>query len=375
MKQLFLNSLKNLRGWRTARKIVVFSVDDYGNVRLASRQARERMDAAGLQVLSRFDAFDTLETREDLEMLFEVLSSVADRNGRHAVFTPFAIPCNIDFERVVAEKYSRYQYELLPVTYDKLAAVDPAAYSGAWLLWQEGAAKGLLAPQFHGREHLNLKVFEEKLAARDHEVLSSLANRSYTSISASGYPTISYTGAFEFWEFSENQQFEAIITTGLNAFAEVFGCRAVHFTPPGGREHSAIHQCLLDAGVCYLDTPLVKHEHQGRGEYKRSINYTGKRSQLGMTSVVRNVVFEPTDERGFEWVGFALAQIAAAFRWRRPANISSHRVNFCGHVSPENRKQGLEALHRLLKGIVGRWPDVEFMGTGELMPILFAENR
>ena len=374
MKQFLLNNLKNLWGWKTSRKIVAFSVDDYGNVRLANRQARERLNAAGLKVHSQFDAFDTLETRQDLEMLFEVLSSVRDRNGRHAVFTPFALPSNIDFERIAEEKYCCYRYELLPVTFDKLAAMDPAAYAGAWALWQEGMRKGLLAPQFHGREHLNLKVFEEKLAARDHEVMTCLANRSYTSISSSGHATIGYTAAFDFWEFSENQRFEQILRTGLDAFAKVFGYRAVHFTPPGGPEHPVIHPYLLDAGVRYIDASLVKHEHQGRGNYKRNFNYTGKKSPLGMTSVVRNVVFEPTNHRGFEWVEYSLAQVAAAFRWHRAANISSHRVNFCGHVSPANRKLGLEALRRLLSAIVKRWPDVEFCSTRDLMAILAAEN-
>ena len=41
MKQVILDNLKNVFGWRTRRKIIVLSVDDYGNVRLASRKARE----------------------------------------------------------------------------------------------------------------------------------------------------------------------------------------------------------------------------------------------------------------------------------------------------------------------------------------------
>ena len=49
---------------------------------------------------------------------------------------------------------------------------------------------GLMVPQFHGREHLNLKVFEEKLADKDHEVLTALKNRSYAGISNSGYSSI-----------------------------------------------------------------------------------------------------------------------------------------------------------------------------------------
>lgn len=372
MKQSILNNLKNIWSWKTNRKIVVFSVDDYGNVRLDSRAAREKMDMAGLKVLSRFDVYDTLETREDLEILFETLSSVSDSNGRHAVFTPFTVPCNINFERMAEENYKTYRYELLPATYEKLAARDVKAYEGAWGLWKEGVANGLMAPQFHGREHLNLKIFEEKLAARDHEIMTCLKNRSYTSISESGYATIGYTSAFDFWKFEENKRFTNIIKEGLDAFEQVFGYRAKHLTPPGGREHRVIHQCLRDAGIKYIDTPLIKHEHQGMGKYKKSINYTGRKNYLGMTYGVRNVVFEPTHARGFDWINYSLRQIASAFRWRRPAIVSSHRINFCGHISPENRKQGIEALRKLLKEIVTRWPDVEFQSSGELMDMIKA---
>jgi hypothetical protein len=370
MKQLILNNVKNVWGWKTPRKIVVFAVDDYGNVRLDSRKAREELDKAGLKVLSRFDAFDTLETREDLDMLHEALSSVKDKNGKHAVFTPFAVPCNIDFERMTEEKYAIYRYELLPLTFEKLAACDTKAYDGAWNLWKEGIANGLMAPQFHGREHFNLKVFEEKLAARDHEIMTCLKNRSYTSISESGYATIGYTSAFDFWKFEENERFANIIKEGLDAFEQIFGYRAKHLTPPGGREHQVIHQCLRDAGIKYIDTPIIKLEHQGKGKYKKSINYTGKKNYLGMIYGVRNVVFEPTHDRGFDWINYSLRQIASAFRWHRPAIVSSHRVNFCGHISPENRKQGIEGLKRLLKEIVARWPDVEFMSSGELMDMI-----
>ena len=116
-----ISNLKNSIGWKTKRKIVVFSVDDYGNVRLNSAEARKNLDAAGMKIYSRFDALDTLETTQDLEQLFEVLSSVKDKNGRHAVFTPFALPCNIDFEKMETENYEKFHFETLPNTYKKLA--------------------------------------------------------------------------------------------------------------------------------------------------------------------------------------------------------------------------------------------------------------
>jgi hypothetical protein len=99
---------------------------------------------------------------------------------------------------------------------------------------------------------------------------------------------------------------------------------------------------------------------------KKVFNYTGKKNKLGQTYLVRNCVFEPTEERSVDWVPFCMKQIEAAFRWNLPANISSHRVNFCGHIEPKNREVGLKKLHQLLKAVVKRWPDVEFMSSREL---------
>ena len=56
---------KHLVGWRTNRKIVVFSVDDYGNVRLNSKAARDTLDANGIRAnapFKGFDLYDALET-------------------------------------------------------------------------------------------------------------------------------------------------------------------------------------------------------------------------------------------------------------------------------------------------------------------------
>ena len=111
---------------------------------------------------------------------------------------------------------------------------------------------------------------------------------------------------------------------------------------------------------------MIKNEHQGKGKYKKEYNYTGKTNKHGQKILVRNIVFEPTDERGFDWVDYSMKQVEAAFRWRRPAIISSHRVNFCGHIDPENRKEGIGKLKNLLAAITERWPDVEFMAANEL---------
>lgn len=366
---------KNLIGWRTNRKIIVFSVDDYGSVRLDSKSARENLEKAGLKVqsLSRaFDLYDALETKNDLELLFNTLSSVKDKNDRHAVFTPFAVPCNIDFEKMSGTGFQKYYYELLPVTYRKLSTYQSDSYTGAWDLWREGIEKKLMVPQFHGREHINLKVFGELLEERSTQFMTILKNRCFARIPPNNHSTISTGAAFDFWALDENEVFEDIIEDGLNAFEKVYGFKAEHFNSPAGRENPMIHQALKKNGVKYIDTPLIKKEHQGKGKYRTKFNYTGKRNEIGQMFMVRNVVFEPAKGNENWAVSYALKQIEAAFRWKRPAIISSHRVNFSGHISEDNRKKGIDSLRKLLFNIVKIWPDVEFFSANELGDLIMS---
>lgn len=366
LRNLIVDNFKNIPGWRTGRKLVVFSVDDYGNVRVSSKRARENMNRAGLKIYNQFDAFDSLETKEDLEYLFEILTSVKDKKGKSAVFTPFALPCNIDFDAVEESGFENYFYEKLPDTYSKLTGIYPKDYEGTWTLWREGIKSGLMAPQFHGREHLNLKVFEEKLQSKDLEILTVLKNRSYTSISNSGYPSISVTAAFDFFEMSENLRFREIISSGISYFEEVYGYKPIYFNAPGAAASSQIEEYLVENGIKYSDNPIVKKEHLGKGKYKTNFNYTGKLLRDNLINVNRNVVFEPAASLGIDWAGYALNQIETAFFWGKPAVISSHRVNFCGLIDKKNRENGLFALKKLLKRLINRHPDVEFISAAEL---------
>ena len=374
-KKLILNA-KNLIGWRTKRNIIVFSIDDYGSVRLDSKEARENLDNSQIGVKSPFagfDLYDSLETKEDLELLFDTLTSVKDKNGKNVVFSPFAVPCNPNFEKIKEAGFQQYIYELLPQTYDKLSTYQPEAYEGTWQLWKEGIDNELLIPQFHGREHFNLKVFAEKLEEKESELITILKNRSVARASSDAYETISMSDAFGFWDFKENEILKGIVEDGLNAFKKVFGYRASHFMAPGGWEHPVLHKTLKKCGIKYIDTPMIKREHQGKGKYKMKFNYTGKRNKHGQIYLVRNVVFEPTQKRNVDWVDYAMQQIEAAFRWNRPAIISSHRVNFCGHIDPENRAKGIGALKELLQRIVQRWPEVEFMAANELGDLIASD--
>jgi len=63
MKQRIFDHIKNHRGWTTSRKLILFSVDDYGSVRLHSAQALTNLTEAGITPHKRFDQLDSLENR------------------------------------------------------------------------------------------------------------------------------------------------------------------------------------------------------------------------------------------------------------------------------------------------------------------------
>jgi hypothetical protein len=373
MKDTIANYIKNISGWRTNRKLIIFSVDDYGNVRLNSKNAKENLERLNIPFESHFDSLDTLETRTDLSMLFEVLDSVKDKHGNPAKFTPYALPCNINFEAMAHNNYRQYIYELLPRTFEKLALEDAGAYAGTWQLWQDGINKGFLKPQFHGREHFNLNIFNDLLAQQNDNLLNVLKHNSYVSIPEHKNYKNGWTAAYSFQDNNETLNFTSNVIDGLKNFKEVYGYDATVFTAPAQEFPKHLESNLTDFGLKYLDLARLSRRHLGNNIYKHEKNILGG-GKLGNT-IVRNVVFEPIGNHRGNWVEFTFKQIEAAFTMKKPANISSHRVNFCGHIDAMNREKGLNSLVELLKKIVNRWPDVEFISADELGDMISNEEN
>lgn len=95
-------------GWMTRRKIVVIESDDWGAIRMPSREAYEHLLRAGFDVdRCPYARNDTLETAEDLDALYEVLDSVRDAHARPAVITANTVVANPDFDRIRAADFKR----------------------------------------------------------------------------------------------------------------------------------------------------------------------------------------------------------------------------------------------------------------------------
>ena len=370
-KRTLASNLKNIVGWTTNRKIIVFSVDDYGNIRIASQKARINLGKSGFSIDSnRFERYDGLENANDLTALFDALNSVKDKNGRSAVFTPFANCANIDFEAVKKNNYDKYRYELLPITLDKLEG-----YNGTWNLWREGINHKLFIPQFHGREHLNIKLFNELISKKDTHLLACLENECFTGLPLNYSKLVPFNEAYSFHSFEENVELSEILTEGLYEFEKVFGYRAENFNAPGAYEHSILEKTMSTNGIKFIDSIVVKKEHQGNGIYENKFRYMGKQNKYNQRYLIRNCVFEPNLVNSKDSIARCLKEIETAFFWKKPAIIGSHRVNFTGIIEEKNRKLGINALTELLKEIVKKWPDIEFMAANELGNLISLKNK
>ena len=162
---------------------------------------------------------------------------------------------------------------------------------------------------------------------------------------------------------------ESIIIKGLELFEKIWGFKSKSFIAPCYVWSSDIEKYLVKVGVKYIQGTHVQRIPAVGLEFKikKKYHWQGKRNKSGLTSIVRNVMFEPVEkDSDTTTVDEALAQIDNAFFWKKPAVISSHRVNYIGGLRPENREKNLKLLDKLLEEILKKYPDVRFMSSDEL---------
>ena len=371
IKQTIISNLKNLPGTKTKRKLVVIYVDDYGSIRVRDKQAYNNLLKAGLAVDKTRYGYDTLCTTEDLQMLFDVLTSVKDKNGHHAVFTPFANIANPDFERIKNSGFQQYYREPFTETMKRLGS----AYDGAYQLWKQGIASGIFRPEYHGTEHISVWKFMKALQEGHKSTVLSFENESVASPFFPDEPKIdNATAVFDIVKASDNDSLKTDIKVGLDMFEELLGYRAVQFTPGAAIYSPLLHDSLLQNGIKSIHVQRYKAYPLGDGKYEKSFLYTGKTNEVGQRYIVRNCVFEPfLDDRthNLNAVNNCLLNIEAAFRMHAPAMISTHRVNFAGAIESTHRDESLRMLNELLHEVVKRWPDVEFVSGCDISRILW----
>ena len=102
IKRLLAKNYINFRGWSSNKKFILIESDDWGSVRMASNEAYNDFLSQKIPVNKNyFTKYDCLESKEDLELLFVVLSSFKDKKGNHPVITANTVIANPDFENIL----------------------------------------------------------------------------------------------------------------------------------------------------------------------------------------------------------------------------------------------------------------------------------
>ena len=368
LRQKITHNLLNIPGWRTKSHILVIESDDWGSIRMPSKKVYDELLSYGLHVnRDPYCCYDNLATVDDLTALYEVLQSVKDKNGRNAVLTANAVVANPVFHKIKESGYTEYYYEPFTETLKR----NPS-HEGVYEMWKQGIDAGVFHPQFHGREHLNVKKWLKVLQSGEEATCLAFEKGTF-GLTSTVAPSITtnYMGAFDSCEPDDLSFYKDSITEGLRMFKELFGYNSESFIATTYTWSPKIEPFLMDNGVKYLQGMIHQRVPVDGGNsftYKKN-NFTGRKSDAGLTYVTRNCFFEPS-QLTIDSVSDCLRRIAIAFRWGKPAVIGAHRVNFIGNIVESNRKNNLKALATLLKQVVNKYPDVEFMSTDELGRII-----
>jgi hypothetical protein len=369
MRNNITNHLINIPGWRTNRKIIVIESDDWGSIRMPDKNTYNSLLSNGIQVdKDLFCRYDALATEDDLNELYSVLETVKDKNGHSAVLTANAVVANPDFDKIRESAFKSYYYESIEKT------ITNQYNPQVWNLWHEGIEKGVFHPQFHGREHLNVKSWLKALQNNEFATRLAFDFKTFGLTDATSQSIKThYMGAFNSKLEKDIQFYEMAIFEGLNLFEKLFGYRSTSFIATTYTWSPLIEPILMNNGIEYLQGLVNQKIPLDGGDKFKYIkgNFQGKRNKTGQFYLMRNCFFEPTHFREkFDVVDDCLKRIDIAFRWKKAAVIGAHRLNFIGAIDETNRTKNLVLFQNLLSKIVKKWPDVEFMSSDQLGNII-----
>lgn len=362
LKKAIIQNIINIPGWCTNRKIIVIESDDWGSIRMPSKEVYNKLKEQGYCVdFHPYEKFDSLASEEDLTALFEILLKYKDINGNHPVFTANCVVANPDFEKIKKNNFQKYYYEPFTQTLKRYGH-----HYNSFELWKQGIRDNIFIPQFHGREHLNVAAWMDALQKNDQDIRLAF---NYGMIGL--FPKNDHRVgnqmmvALKYNNVSEISNLDHILVDGLNLFEKIFGFRSKTFIAPCYTWSPENEKTLMDNGIKLL-----------QGSYRQIIpnsnnktHLMGSKNRYGQYYFIRNCFFEPTLLTEFS-ISKCLCEIKMAFRWNKPAIISSHRVNYIGSIFQENRELNLRYLDKLFIEILKKWPDVEFMSSDKLLEIV-----
>ncbi|HON17715.1 MAG TPA: hypothetical protein PK990_00935 [Salinivirgaceae bacterium] len=365
--------MRNLKGWKTNRKIIVFESDDWGSIRMPSKEIFIKCLRDGYPVdRSIYTKYDSLESEDDLTFLLDLLASKQNQKGQNPVFTVNCLVANPNFDKIRATDFQEYHYELVTETFQRYPK-----HARNWEIWKKALSEKLFYFQSHGREHLNVHRFLNDLRKNVTEARYAFDL---------GMPGIfhlnnidqgnNYVVPFEFENEDDKLSKIQIVEEGLILFEKLFGYKSESFIAGNYVWYDEIENILSKNFVRFIQGSY--YQLIPKGNYNGFIkvrHITGELNPKNQIYLVRNASFEPSTSPWKDWVNSCLNEINLAFCLKRPAIVSTHRLNYVGFIDQSNRDNSLKLLDRLLNEIINRWPDVEFLNSVELGKLINKTNK
>ncbi len=362
-------NLVNKSGWKTNRKIVVFESDDWGSIRLPDIALYSAYKKRFPEYLNNpYLKYDSLASSDDLNSLFELLSSFKDKNNNSPIFTFNTVVANPDFEKIKNSDYKNYYYEPFTATLEKYSK-----HSNTFQLWQQAIENKLMYPQFHGREHVNVPLWLSLLQSNNSNVIDAFELGTWSAPSTKK-SKINIQASLD-WETEQPLAYQKLfISEGLALFESLFKFKSTTMIPNNYTIDLNLFPTLKEnaiealQGMKYQKLPYGNSEKKSHDMIRR---YLGDSTSLDIIDLVRNCQFEPSQtEENYDDVGNCLSAISNAFFWKKPAIIDTHRLNYIGVYDIQNRDKNLKSLNILIQKIVKKWPDVEFMNSSDLASLI-----
>lgn len=358
----------NSLGFHCDTPMLVIESDDWGSIRVPSVDVlwdyqRQFPD----HVLNHYQVFDALDTAQDLESLGSLLRCFVDQYDRHPVFTMNYSMANPVFDDDNSTLGEPFRFEPIWETFlreqgeqSSLAAMRSNAY------------RDVFTPQLHGREHLNVTAwrhgiekaenlrcaYQMRMIGLDPGPFSALdaLNRNNREISLYDY-----------------------LLDACRLFADCFGYEPESFIPPCYVINHVEERRLFEMGITVLQSGAKINRSLQNGRLVGVPTPMGSRAARGQVRLVRNVQFEPSrwlfeGKSAEDLIEGSFLEIKRAIDLRQPAIVCSHRVNYVGGMSVQNRESSLECLNRLLKKVLDAYPTISFLSSDELGKLILSER-
>jgi hypothetical protein len=363
LKRNIAKNYINFRGWKTNRKIVVIESDDWGSVRMRSKDTISYIKKKHPNLsISRFSELDGLERSDDLELLFELLYKFRDFKGNHPVITALALTSNPDFQKIKDSNFE-YHSELITETYKEYGE------NKLFEFWKrEGITNNLLYPQFHGKEHLHPDRYVARISDINDTEYIAFLNNSIIGGQVGNSRAKNFMAAFEYHSEIDKINIEKRTSEGLYEFEKLFGFKTKSFCPSQSIYGEHLFELLKNNGVQVIQAG--QQFSPQNMSLKKIDHYWGEKTSNDLIFWRRNCTFETYTGNHINHIDSCLKEIEIAFRWGKPAVINSHRINFTSRLNTNVRDKTLVDLEILLKIIIKHWPDVEFLNSSELVNVI-----